>query len=206
METFETVYKEIAPYTIVPEGRCRVLWHLARYAATLPGIMVELGTLRGGTAMLVKRAAANNPHACRPPKSLMAIDTFSGIPNATELDGHRNGDFALTDSERNEVIARLEKYEIALFGMKMEWASERIISQYGFCFAHFDADTYQSAKEFLAFFWPRMVTGGFMVFDDYGWPQCAGVKKALNEHAESTGAFALLTGEPYQAVLVKAGE
>ena len=50
-----------------------------------------------------------------------------------------------------------------------------------FCFVYVDPDTYVTVKDAIAFFWPRMVYGGKMFFDDYGWEPCAGVKRAVDE-------------------------
>lgn len=51
-----------------------------------------------------------------------------------------------------------------------------------FCFVHVDADLYTSVRECCEFFWPRMVNGGVVVFDDYGFPNCPGAKKAIDEY------------------------
>ncbi len=42
-------------------------------------------------------------------------------------------------------------------------------------------DTYLATKHAIAFFWPRLVVGGRMLIDDYGWEPCAGVKVAVDE-------------------------
>ncbi len=51
----------------------------------------------------------------------------------------------------------------------------------GFCFVYVDMDTYQSTRDAIEFFWPRMVPGGKILIDDYGWEPCAGVQKAVDE-------------------------
>ncbi len=38
-----------------------------------------------------------------------------------------------------------------------------------------------SAKQTFAWAWPRLVTGGVVVFDDYGFYSCAGVTRLVNE-------------------------
>jgi O-methyltransferase len=48
-------------------------------------------------------------------------------------------------------------------------------------FAHVDMDTYQSTIAALDYLLPRMVPGGVVVFDDYGWFKCQGVQQALHE-------------------------
>ncbi len=42
-------------------------------------------------------------------------------------------------------------------------------------------DTEQATRDAIEFFWPRLVPGGKIVVDDYGWEPCAGVKKAVED-------------------------
>ena len=50
---------------------------------------------------------------------------------------------------------------------------------------HVDVDLYQSTKDCLEFFYPRMVIGGIIMIDDY--PYLNGVKIAVNEFKKQTG-------------------
>ena len=50
-----------------------------------------------------------------------------------------------------------------------------------FCFVHIDADIYSSVLECCDFFYTRLVNGGIMVFDDYGFLSCPGAKKAVDQ-------------------------
>lgn len=50
-----------------------------------------------------------------------------------------------------------------------------------FAFAHIDVDLYQATKDSLVFIYPRMVPGGIILFDDYGYSECSGAKKAVDE-------------------------
>jgi O-methyltransferase len=48
-------------------------------------------------------------------------------------------------------------------------------------FCHIDVDVYQSAKDIVDWIWDKLVVGGIIVFDDYGFPTCTGVTKYVNE-------------------------
>lgn len=166
MGDWNSVYAAIKPYTVVTSDRCHVLWLLAQISQHLVGDFAEVGVYRGGTSMLLKLSA--------PEKTVHAFDTFAGIPNATATDGHVNGDFPVN---RDEVVQRLNALGIVVhegyFPATVEHLDKR------FSLAHFDGDTYQSCQDFLDYFYPRMVTGGVMVFDDYEWHRCPGVKQAI---------------------------
>jgi O-methyltransferase len=50
-----------------------------------------------------------------------------------------------------------------------------------FRFCHVDVDVYQSAKDVVEWLWPRLVSGGLVVFDDYGTRGTEGVQRFVNE-------------------------
>jgi O-methyltransferase len=52
-------------------------------------------------------------------------------------------------------------------------------------FVHLDVDVYQPTRDSLDYFYPRLVPGGMIVCDDYGWP---GARKAIEEFRARTGA------------------
>ena len=43
------------------------------------------------------------------------------------------------------------------------------VADRSFCFVHVDVDLFEPTRESIAFFYPRMVPGGVMLFDDYGF-------------------------------------
>ncbi|MEO2017429.1 MAG: TylF/MycF/NovP-related O-methyltransferase, partial [Fuerstiella sp.] len=46
---------------------------------------------------------------------------------------------------------------------------------------HIDVDVYQSAKEVSEWVWDRLVPGGIIVYDDYGFQACDGILKFVEE-------------------------
>lgn len=48
-------------------------------------------------------------------------------------------------------------------------------------FSHIDLDLYQCYLDALNFIYPRMTSGGVIVFDDYAAPTCKGATLAVNE-------------------------
>lgn len=188
---FENIYSEIKPLTLIENDRCRMLYRLSRYVACLPGSMAELGVYQGGSSILL--ALAN------PGKKIHAFDTFQGLHNASAThDWHTNGEFSDINAG---TIARLRAEKIQVNVGKFPDTTE-ICRNEKFCFAHFDGDTYQSCRDFLDFFWPRMVNGGIMVFDDWRNEHCKGVEKALTIHSLATGAVIFPTAKWQAAITV----
>jgi O-methyltransferase len=49
-----------------------------------------------------------------------------------------------------------------------------------FSFVHLDVDLYESTREALAFFYPRMSVGGMLISHDY--VECAAVRQAFDDY------------------------
>jgi hypothetical protein len=62
---------------------------------------------------------------------------------------------------------------------------------------HIDVDLYQPTRDSLAFFYPRLVKGGVIVMDDYGFKTCPGATRAAEElaTAQGVGILHLPTGQ-----------
>lgn len=70
-----------------------------------------------------------------------------------------------------------------------------------YCFVHVDVDLYQSAIDCCKYFYRLLVPGGVMIFDDYGFGTCPGVRLAVDEFFKGRhGHFYIPTG---QYVVVK---
>lgn len=137
-----------------------------------PGILVEVGVYKGGTAYFLTQVAQ---HLRR---SLWLFDTFSGMPESTEgVDTHPVGDFADCSVE---AVQRLCPEAIIFQGMfpqtLPDWRLMPIIG-----FAHIDCDQYESIKQCIQRLGPHMASGGMMYFDDYS--HLEGARKAIDEFA-----------------------
>lgn len=139
------------------------LGKLYDYCVMTKGEIWECGVYKGGTAMAL--SGFNRP--------LRLFDTFEGMPEVSEHDNfHKKGDFKV-DSIPNIPKADIHKGWIPDTFKGLE------NSKIGF--AHIDVDIYQSVKDCIEFIEPRLVKGGIMVFDDYGFRTCKGAKKAVDE-------------------------
>jgi len=75
--------------------------------------------------------------------------------------------------------------------------------QDGYGLVHIDVDVYPITRFCLEHFAPKLVAGGTIVVDDYGFKTCPGAKQAVDEFAAAHPEFRrwhLLTG---QALLVR---
>jgi O-methyltransferase len=182
---FQRVYQEIKLRTLVGKPRCLWLWRLAKFAARLEGDIAEVGVYKGGTARVLSQGC--------PKKAVHLFDTFSGMPVVTpEIDTHKQGDFS--DTSLESVKDFLKDCPNVRFHPGFFPGTANGLEKDRFCFVNIDVDIYASTKDCLEFFYPRMVPGGIMAFDDYKWKHCAGVKKAIDE---------FLAGKPEKVIEVE---
>lgn len=152
---------------------CNLIKYSTR-CANIAGEMVEFGVYRGGSLEIL---AKFNPN-----KTIFGIDSFMGVPAPSNQDNyHKEGDFSDVD------YAAISGY------FKMLYPNVRIIRGFSpgvfnffdqpgtaFSFVHVDVDMYQSVMDAIAFFWKRMMPGGMILFDDYGFGSTLGAKTAID--------------------------
>jgi ADP-heptose:LPS heptosyltransferase len=165
--------------SLLDPHRILAVLELVKFAASKSdGEVIEMGVYRGGSAAAIGwmlRSAGLE-------RTVHLFDTFGGMPTTMELDTHEEFDFSDTSVKTvaeslNRVVAGFPfRFHPGLFSDTLQEVSER-----HFCFAHIDADLYQSVREACEFVYPRMDAGGIMLFDDYAAPSCPGAKKAVDD-------------------------
>ena len=144
-------------------------------ALSLEGDLAEVGVYRGWSAKHI--------HTIAPHKILHLYDTFKGIVKADiSIDVHNDGNFSdVSFEDVKKFMGESEniKYHVGIFPDTFTEHDRK------FCFVYSDTDTYFGSKATLDIFATRMVSGGKIMFDDYGWRGCPGVKKAVEEFLAS---------------------
>jgi O-methyltransferase len=161
---------------VVSADRQYVIERLLRQAiGTVAGDVAECGVYRGGTARLMADVIKRNDAV----RKLLLFDTFAGMPETNpKYDLHLEGDFA--DTSLDAVREFLSDYaNCRLFpGFIPDTFAE--IENQGFCFVHIDLDIYSAITAASEFFYPRVPQGGFLIYDDYGFPTCPGARRAVD--------------------------
>jgi O-methyltransferase len=160
--------------SLVDPVRCYMLWQFLHGCMNLPGAVAEVGVYKGGTALLFTRVLSGTG------KTLHLFDTFRGMPTVDpKVDVHRTGDF---NDASEAAVRKLIQDPHAQFHVGFFPDTAKGLASETFCFVHVDADIRQSVLDACAFFMPRLVPGGVMVFDDYGFESCPGAKRAVDEY------------------------
>jgi O-methyltransferase len=176
---FLAFYAQVERHTLVDVYRCYELWSLTRELANVPGALIEVGVWRGGSGAVIAKSAS----LAGIQDTIYLCDTFQGVPKAGRRDPvYRGGEHA--DTSRSTVEALLAKMGLSntkvVPGVFPEESASAVSSE-RFRLAHIDVDVYQSAKDCVEYLWPRMSTGGVVVFDDYGFDGLRGVREYADE-------------------------
>jgi O-methyltransferase len=140
---------------------------MAATAETMPpGNFCEVGVYKGGSAEYLHEIAV------RQGRTLYLYDTFTGIPERSNIDDHRIGDFGDGDLEATRRACPTATILVGIF-------PGTIVPMGELAFCHIDCDQYESIKACCQLLGPMMVPGSMMWFDD---PlQLDGATAAVNE-------------------------
>lgn len=187
-EPFRTVF----PYTQVSPKRQENLLRLANVLEKqqTEGAVVECGVLDGGTATLMAFATQQN---VRP---VHLFDAWEGLPETVAQDGEDSkkwvGQVVGSPKRVTEIMKKLA-VPPARIHIHHGWfedtfphaAIEKV------ALLHIDCDFYEPTALYLQRWYPHLVAGGFVQFDDYSAFQ--GCKKAVDEFLASHPELKLQT-------------
>jgi len=184
-DEFRRTYRVIETHTLIDRYRCHELWQLVAQSRKLRGALIEVGVWRGGTGAVIAKSAARAGIAA----PVYLCDTFTGVVKAGENDSaYRGGEHA--DATREHVAAliegRLGLDNVRILEGVFPDETARFIEDNEFRFCHVDVDVYQSAKDIVTWLWDRLVAGGMVVYDDYGFRTTPGVTRFVNEQRALT--------------------
>jgi len=200
--SFAALYDEMASewfvgYYADVRWRMWLLTRLARHCERLVGNFAEFGVYRGGCAFMVLATTEPDPQ-----RKLYLFDTFAGIPvahlgeNERSLGlGGRHADTSVPYVEQRLANWR-GRFEICagdVFETLPGLETGRL------AFAHVDLNTSAPTRHVLDYVYERLVTGGIIVFDDYGygWEACVEERRAID---------AFFTDKPESVVALPTGQ
>src|SRR3989344_9352769 len=92
---FMTLYKQIAPYTLVGLHKSYMIYQFACYAARhLKGDVGQLGVYKGGSAKIIAECFKNTP------SKVFLFDTFEGLPGDAEGEKGLFADVVFADVQK----------------------------------------------------------------------------------------------------------
>lgn len=173
-------------------------YELFRIVVDLPGDIVELGVYRGSSLMSWANFLEVRNMGDRQ-KQVFGFDNFTGITSFSEEDGKHDArvnkimggyDSAAFEAILEDAISIFDKdrfipYKprVVLVKGNIEETVPRFIEEnpgLRLSLVHFDCDMYKPTKVGLEAFWPRVVPGGIVLFDEYGIRPWEGESNAVD--------------------------
>jgi O-methyltransferase len=214
------------PYTMTGAARLLALIDAVRYCAarSIPGAFAECGIWRGGSALAMILTLQELGLADR---HIYLYDTFEGMTEPTVHDVSAVDPPALETWRRAQDDDQRPWSELFASDVFSEDAVRRLLAGTGYApeLLHFvrgpveetlpdhapdtlallrlDTDWYESTRHEMTHLFPRLVTGGVLIVDDYGHWQ--GARKAVDEYLRAESRALLLNRIDYTArIAVKA--
>jgi len=175
--------------TLITQDRLTT-FSLLRPLVPKEGLVAEVGVYKGGSLKVLAKLFDDT--------AVLGFDTFEGLPKEQWIESeiHEPGDFH--DTTMKDVQEFLHDCPNVVLIKGLFPTSAKGMDDYKFRLVHLDTDFYLGTKLSLEWFWPRMESGGIIVFDDYKWPNCPGVEQVLKEFGEPVHQAA-----DYQAYIKK---
>ena len=175
---FKKLYNTISHYTKVDILRCYELWQLVPQVQHLEGDILEVGVWRGGSGALI----AHREKEFNNKTTVYLCDTFTGVVKASDNDNYYiNGEHQDTSETivKNLTSKTLNLDNVRILkGMFPDDTGSVVQGPIKLC--HIDVDVYEGAKQITEYVWEKLVIGGIIVYDDYGFSGTQGVTKFVN--------------------------
>lgn len=202
-EEFGDVYRSAAAICGPgPMDRYYTMKELLLSLGNLEADTAEIGVYRGLGSRLLCHYSREMPR--RDTHCHHAFDSFLGLsgpewqdsPSRSDVRPWNDGDMSVS---REEFEAALSPYpEVRIYE---NWIPDcfAAASEESFAFVHVDVDLYAPTRDAITFCYPRLIDGGIMLFDDYGFMTCPGARRAIDEFIEgaSERLVRLPTGQAY---------
>lgn len=190
------LFSKVHPYTMVTYKRLANLYLLANIIenSRLKGCFVECGVWKGGCSAILAYVA----NKARSGRKICLFDSFEGLPEPKSIDGDEAKEYASSAIQGRltsigKCVGQLEEVHHLFFDL-LKLRKENITFVKGWfqdtlpqareeidqiAILRLDGDWYESTRICLENLYDKVVSGGFIIIDDYGhWEGC---QKAVDE-------------------------
>jgi O-methyltransferase len=192
-------------YTYMPWPRLSIIYDLAVRTSRdrLMGSYVECGVCNGGSGGVLGGISRRSPN-----RHVWLFDSWEGLPEPDSVDvdlrdvpGRTGMALGQEERARELLLDKLGLTERTVHFMR-GWFDDTLPpnkAQIGpIALLHLDCDWYKSVKFCLEQLYDQVITGGYVVIDDYGhWQGC---RKAVDEFIEQRQLQVSLTSVDYTGV------
>jgi O-methyltransferase len=151
----------------------QVLYNAVKASSKVAGDIAEVGVYKGGSARLICEKKGN--------RKLHLFDTFKGVPTPGGHSGPGEKPEGLYDSTLEDIKKYLAGFPDVNYYEGFFPGTAGPVENIRFSMINLDVDWYESTRDCLNFFYPRMNPGGVIISHDYNYENLPGVKKAFDE-------------------------
>jgi O-methyltransferase len=218
--SFLEIWHDVEPYTMTYLERGYALYKAVEYICRnrIPGDFVECGVWKGGSSMLIARSLLDFNDTSR---SLYLYDTYTGMTEpgledviawngrsvSEKWEEDRKGakdNFSSWAVGKDEVASNMNTtgYPQELITYVAGDVCETLNDKVPECLAllRLDTDWYRSTVKELEVLYPKLISGGVLIVDDYG--HFKGARKAVDEYFKASGFFPYLHRSDYTGRVV----
>ena len=173
-----------------PTGQANIsiLIEMIERTKSLDGAIADCGVYKAastvGMALYMRQGGIQ--------KRIYAFDSFRGfeaesVVKDMKLGGIQNEDrheYGFSNTSLDEVNRKIRRFGINNIHLVPGYFSESFKAfpkNVRFSFVHLDVNLYDSYRESLEFFYPKVERGGIILFDEYNDPPWPGCNKAVDE-------------------------
>jgi hypothetical protein len=164
-----------------------ILFELLDRTAGIPGDIAECGVFRAATLLAMGLRTRERGES----RNVYGFDSFEGFDahiaydltlGGADLADKRVGGFSETSYDA--IVRKIDRLRLRDTVHLQRGYFEKTLPGFAdrtFSFVHLDCDIYESYKQCLEFFYPRVPSGGIILFDEYNDPPWPGCNKAIDE-------------------------
>jgi O-methyltransferase len=206
---FAEIWGKCREYTITSMERAYAMYKAVEYIVRrqIPGDIVECGVWRGGSCMI---AAYTLLHLGDTARKIYLYDTFAGMKEPGGEDIRFDGAearplwMASRDEQDRSRWWSCPREEVRRNLLSTGYPESRLVWVEGYveetipiqapqqiALLRLDTDWYESTLHELRHLYPRLVSGGVLIIDDFGW--WTGSRKAAEQYFEEQGIQVFLS-------------
>ncbi len=212
-DSFSEILKACKPFTMTSEERLYSLYKAAEYVSknNITGDIVECGVWRGGSTMCALLSLTKQNDLTR---KVFLYDTYEGMSEPTEKDADHSGKNAqqllnqsekttedimwcyapIDDVKKNISSTQYPIEKVVFVKGKVEETIPQTVPD-KIAILRLDTDWYESTYHELTHLYPKLVSGGVLIIDDYGhWK---GAREAVDQYFKENNIEMLLNRIDY---------
>ncbi len=186
------------------QWRIHVLCWAAKHAMNLDGDFVDCGVHTG----IFARAVMHYTHFEESSKKYYLLDTFNGLDNKYSSDKELERNILMgydkEDSAQlyNQVVNTFKGFNVKIIKGTVPDTLLEVDSQ-KICYLSVDMNCVYPEVATLEYFWDKMVSGGVIILDDYGYANSTNDQKEAHDKFATSKGVKILTLPTCQGLLIK---